>query len=247
MTVSKNLGTIRCLNSAILLGFSVFMGCTTDSPGRMKAYLGPVPGAATDAARTSPAERLQLPPGGLKVGLLVVNDTTNPDSAPPLSQSRRILMVDLVREFLEQDLPIQVVEVLPISDLPTGKSHINVIELGQKYGVDHVVLVIHSSEDNETPTHIGQGFMMTEMPGLEVVNYALVEMALLDAKTGRLILQAQGKGSELIQELDVPIGADQPSKAEVRDILRINASKNALDRTMLEFDRLFAEVYQAKN
>ena len=245
--MSKSLGFLRFLSGAILLGFSTCIGCTTDSPGRMQSYLGPFLGAGTDAPRTSTSERLLLPPGGLKAKLLVVNDTTDPKSAPPLSQSRLALMVNLVRESLEQDLPIQVVEVFPISDIPTGESQINVIELARGYGVDHVVLAVLSSQDEETPTHIGQGFMMTEMPGLEVVNYALVEMALLDVRTGRLIVQAKGQGSELIQELDVPIGADQPSKAEVRDILRINAAKKALDRTMVEFDKLFAEVYQAKN
>ncbi len=241
--VSRRTGHTLILAAAMLVGFSTVHGCSTETPGRIRSYLGP----ATDAAgvsTSSVSKPVPLPQGGLKAGLLVVTDTSTPDSAPPLSESMSALMVDLVRESLEQDLPIHVIKVLPPPQIPSLERPTNVLELGRRHEVDHLILAIHTSRDLEMPTYLGQGRMMTQLTGVTVVNDAMVEMALLDVKNERVVVQAQGEGSETMEELDTPIGTNQPSKEEARDILRINAAKNALDRTMMEFNRGFAEAYQ---
>ena len=236
-------GRTVLLAAATLVGLITLPGCSTDTPGRINSYLGPAIEAA-GASTSSTSMRVPLPQSVLTAGLLVVNDTAAPDSAPPLSVSSSALMVDLVRESLEHELPIHVVKVLPTPEILAKEHPINVLELSRRHEVDHLVLAIHSSREHETPTYLGQGFMMTQMPGVTVVNNAMVEMALLDVKNERVLIQAHGQGSETMEELDTPIGTNQPSKEEARDILRINAAKNALDRTMMEFNLGFAEAYQ---
>ncbi len=241
--VSRRTGHTLILAAATLVGFSMVHGCSTETPGRIRSYLGPAIDAA-GASTSSVSKPVPLPQGGLKAGLLVVTDTSTLDSAPPLSESMSALMVDLVRESLEHELPIHVVKVLPTPEILAKEHPINVLELGRRHEVDHVVLAIHTSRDFETPSYFGQGRMMTQLTGVTVVNDAMVEMALLDVKNERVLIQAHGQGSEAMEELDTPIGTNQPSKEEARDILRINAAKNALDRTMMEFNRGFAEAYQ---
>lgn len=222
---------LKILVSFWVFGLSVLIGCSTDQAGRMESYLGSGVGG-TDFSAVEP---LRVSSGALKAGLVVINDTTGQDSAPPLSAPRLALMENLIWEEVEQDLPIQVVKIIPSSTISKGSGFTQLLDVGQQHEVEHLLFVVLSSEDQEEPTYLGQGAMMTHMTGVTFTNWALLEMALIDVKAGTLLAQAEGRGTEALEELDSPFGTGQPSKADARDILRWHAGKQALDRTLLEF------------
>lgn len=230
---------MRPVGSLVALGVLLVMGCSSAQSGRMNAYLSPELRAAVD----TPDRPARLLPEGLKAGLLLVNDTTDANSAPPLSAARRALMEDLVREQLEGILPIEALAVVPPATIPGALDRSQLHALGRRHKVELLVFAVLSSRDDEAPTHLGQGYMMTQMPGVTVVNRAVMEIALLDANAGRLLLQARGHGSETLEELDVPLGSGQPDRQEARDILRVNAGKQALDRAFLKFRNALVRLY----
>lgn len=221
------------------IALCMLLACSSAAPGRMSSYLGPELSQPAAFA----GEHEGVPPEGFRAALLVINDTTGPDSAPPLSAARWALMENLVREQLEAGLPLRVVAVVPSSATSGALDRARLRALGRRHEVGALVVVVLTSREDEAPTHLGQGYMMTQMPGVTVVNRALMELAWLDARAGRLMLEVQGRGSEILEELDVPLGSGQPDKREARDLLRINAAKHALDRALLNFRKAFARRY----
>ncbi len=229
-----NIAAPLCMVSLFLVA-----ACNTSQSGRMGAYLG-----AELSQMAAPSGRpVRLPAEGFRAGLLVINDTTGPDSAPPLSAPRRALMENVVRESLERSLPIQVVAMLPASQISGVMGPARLRELGWMFEIEYMVLALLSSQDAEEPTHLGQSYMMTQMPGVTFVNRAVMEIALLDVKGGTLLAYAAGRGTEMLDELDVPLGRDLPSKSDTRDIVRVNAGKHALDRATADFTEQIDRIY----
>lgn len=215
----------------LMVSLFVVVACSTDQSGRMASYLGP----ELSGVLASPERPVRLPAEDFRSGLLVINDTTRPDSAPPLSASRWALMENVVREHLERSLPLQVVAMVPSSEVSGVMGPGRLRELGQRFAIEHLVLAVLSSLDDEEPTHVGQSYMMTQMPGVTFVNRALMELALLDVKEGVLLVYTAGRGIEMLDQLDVPLGRDLPTKNEARDIVRVNAGMQALERAAVNF------------
>ncbi len=104
----------RRLVVASMILVSMSLGaCSVSPPARFEAYLGP----ASVQGRGQEPDRLALPSGRLEAGLLVLNDTTHPGSAPPLSDPRLAALSRRIQDQVEQHFPITVTEVLPASGI----------------------------------------------------------------------------------------------------------------------------------
>ena len=85
----------------------------------MNAYLG-----AMDAKGTASAqEPVQIPEGGIQAGLLIINDTTAPGSAPSLSPEAFSALSEGIRVQIMNAVPITFVKVLDNTGItPRGNS-----------------------------------------------------------------------------------------------------------------------------
>ena len=165
---------------------SLLPACGSETPARMNAYLGPAGGKG-------PSSELPSMPGGkIQAGLLVINDTSDPESAPPLSPEAFAALSEGIRVQIMNALPITFVKVLDNKGLtPNGDSQ-QIVTLARQEGVSYLMLAILSSNESEVPTYlpingiIQGGGMGADTPGYEAQNFALAELALLDGWPDRL-------------------------------------------------------------
>ena len=222
--------------------FSVFLmvlvctfliaGCQTQAP-RLPAYLGQVEGlhGAQDPHPRS------LPSAINHVGVLVMTDSSFPNSALPLSPDMLAILENRLVKKMDEFFGLQVIPIRPEQPLqPTG----NVgpfTHLAKAHKLDFMLLAVLSSTEEESHIEIGEETMMTRMSGVSIDNEALAELALLHAGSGKIALHATGHGASSMEQLAVPIGEDYPRKEDARDILRANAAQNALDQALLALQR----------
>ena len=183
---------------------SLQFACGTETPARMNAYLGP---AAKQAASS---EAPSLPSGGIQAGLLVINDTTAPGSAPPLSPEAFAALSEGIRVQVMNAIPISFVKVLDGNGItPTGNPQ-EMVNVARQEGVSYLMVAILSSNESEVPTYLpingiiqGGGGPPTT-PGYEAQNFALAELALVDGQTGSPIVQTHGRAYATLYRLNVP-------------------------------------------
>ena len=183
---------------------SLLVACGSETPARMNAYLGPAGGQGASAGQPS------LPEGRIQAGLLVINDTTDPGSAPPLSPEAFASLSEGIRVQVMQAVPITFVKVIDNNGItPNGNSQ-QIVALARQAGVPYIMVAILSSNESEVPTYLpingivqGGGGPATT-PGYEAENFALAELALLDGNTGSALVQTHGRAFATLYRLNVP-------------------------------------------
>ena len=207
-------------------------GCQTQAP-RLPAYLGQVEGLH-DVQNPHPQS---LPSAINQVGVLVMTDSSFPNSALPLSPDMLAILENRLVKKMDEFFGLQVIPIRPEQPLqPTG----NVgpfTHLAKAHKLDFMLLVVLSSTEEESHIEIGEETMMTRMSGVSIDNEALAELAVLNADSGKIALYATGHGASSMEQLAVPIGEDYPGRENARDILRANAAQNALDQALLALQR----------
>jgi hypothetical protein len=88
------------------------------------------------------------------------------------------------------------------------------------------------SREKDGPEKIGEATMMTQMGGTVTENSAMAEVGILRVSDFKMVFLASGRGTESLEQLDVPIGKNRPSTTEARDIVRARAGQYALDRAL---------------
>lgn len=241
-----------------LLVVGLAVGCSTDPQPKLDAYLGAQPPRARPMISGSLASEGK----SLKVGLAVLNDTTAKDSAPPLSHDAVSFLTGRVRAQVERSLPLQVAKVLPSAGVKPDRDPDQFVRLAAATEVDHVLLAVFSSAESEVPLFLPltgapeQGGGFPEVSGFEAINYALVELALLDGKTGAALAQANGRAWAKLNRLYVPVKSNAypvihhalqiapifPKEEEdAKDVLRIVAGDDALKQAVMYLQKAWPE------
>ena len=216
------------LNLMVMLLSSCGGGAPTP---RLPAYLGPAIAHDTGASEGQIPARIKTQ----GVGFLLISDSTTPQSAPPLTASLLNVLENRIRQHIESDLSIQVMEAIPTDLLSSQGGIVDLQEWGKTKQVAQVFVVILSSREQENLTVLGEERMMTQMPGIEVDNFSLAEIALVDISTGQVKIQAQGESVESMEQLLVPFGDRENPQHSPRDLLRANAAQKALDQAFGRF------------
>ena len=185
---------------------SLLGACGTDSPARMGAYLGAPDAKGTAAVQDS----FQIPDGGIQAGLLIINDTTAPGSAPSLSPEAFSALSEGIRVQIMNAVPITFVKVLDNSGITPQGNPQDLLARARQEGLSYLMVAILSSNESEVPTYLpingiiqGGGGPNT-VPGYEAQNFSVFELALLDSKTGRSVIQANGRAYSTLYRLNVP-------------------------------------------
>ena len=234
------------LTISIGLLFVFLAGCTGWPQARLDAYLG--------SSKADLRELAALPGGPVKVGLLVINDTASPDSAPQLSEESLASLTQHVQAQLNQQVPIEVVTVIS-STIPLAPTAnlAPVLQLAKENNLEFMMMTILSSTEIEVPDRLplngtliggaGRGLLV----GYRAENFALAELALVDVHAGKELLRVDGQAWASLERLDVPLESNvypvvrrnlevppiYPSaESHAHDVLRAVASSDAVNQAV---------------
>ena len=208
------------------LSILVLAGCGADPTPRLVDLVGPE-AVEPKGPLPQPEEWTRAS----KIGLMVYSDATAQGAAPALSPEYLETLTRRTENFLKQRCAFQEVLNVPQPSQPGTFSQVLKIQ-GQHLQVPYHVVVVLSSREQASPEKIGEATMMTQMSGTVVENSAMAEVGVLRGSDLTIVLLAQGKGTEYLEQLDVPIGRNQPSAEEAREIMRAQAAQQALDRAL---------------
>ena len=203
----------------------------------------------------------------MEVGLLVLNDTTAEDSAPPMSKELLDSLTDRVGGLVQKEFPITVVKILETNAVEPNSDAKQFVQLANSHGVDYMVLAIFSSAEVEYPTFFafgptqpsegggtpGRGSQL----GFRAENYALVEMAVLDPNHDQVIVQADGRDWASLDRLNVPVESNNfpvirrsrrvspifPTEENAHDALRGVSGSEALDQALMHLKEAWNEKF----
>ena len=187
------------LCAAFVLSLTGLSACATVvPPNRLADYVG------QQAVREAPPDVTLPDRRPLKAGLLLVGDTTAPDASPTLPDQALIQMSEQLQQQFSQFLPLSIEKIIPAEGIRPGSDAARFAELGRKYGLDYLVLVIASATEVEYPIYVAVGGTTNVVPGLRRDNWSLVEVALLDVRNNQVLVHAEGRGWATLDRATTP-------------------------------------------
>ncbi len=206
-------------------------GCVSSTPSpRMQEFLG-LPMKQNLPAANS----FQSWPDRHHMALMVRSDATGPEAAPAISPSMLSLLSQRTQAYLLKHCDVTNIQVIP-STMTQRDHHLPVLlEKAKSLDAQSLLLVLFSSTESSEAGTFGEERMMTQMPGLTTYNTAVVELGLVNIDNSRLERYAAEQATESVDQLNVPIGDNQPTKEEALDIVRANAGQQALDLGLQKF------------
>jgi hypothetical protein len=166
-----------------------------------------------------------------KIGLVVHSDATAQHAAPAIISEYLETLSRRTEEFLKQRCSFHEILTVPPLSTPVTLSQ-ELKAQGQRLHVPYEIVVVFSSREKDGPEKIGEATMMTQMGGTVTENSAMAEVGILRVSDFKMVFLASGRGTESLEQLDVPIGKNRPSTTEARDIVRARAGQYALDRAL---------------
>jgi hypothetical protein len=244
------------LIAGFLCAFS-FFGCSLDNtPKRLPAYL-PQPTGLPDGG----VAKVALPVEGVTAVLVVLNDSGFEKSAPELRRGTLENLGEYLRTELHKQLPIHINSVVYPDDLKPKSSADSFIQLGKEQNVPYLLLAVLSSSEYEVFDHLPLGGFQQPtgmrgggMPGYRAENYARLELALLDARTGQPVVSTDGQAWATLERLVVPLESNvypvvrraqtQPpiypnSEGEEYETLRWVSGKDAIAQAVMHLEILW--------
>ncbi len=187
-----------------------FLGCSLDNtPKRLPAYL-PQPTGLSGGG----VEKMAFQAEGVTAVLVVLNDSGfNEKSAPALRRGTLENLGELLKTEIQKQVPIQITSVLYPEGLQANHSADQFIQLAKAQNVPYLLLAVLSSSEWEVFDRFslagdqqqGTGMRGMGMPGYRVENYARLELALLDARTGQPVVTTDGQAWAYLERLVVPL------------------------------------------
>jgi hypothetical protein len=176
--------SIACL--ALVVG-AVSACASAVPPNRLLDYVGREAMSGPSVADL-PAQR------PVRTGLVLISDTSAPDAAPALPDEAVNRVAETLRDEINRITPFAIQQILPNDGIKPGGDQAQIVDFGKKQGVDYLAVVVLSSTEIEYPQTIFLGWTAHSQPGFRRDNWSLMEVALVDVKTGRTLIHAEGRG-----------------------------------------------------
>lgn len=170
----------------LILFVQVAACASTTPPRRIADYLGP---QSMEQIASTP-----LPPSPIHAGLMIVPDTSAPDAAPLLPDEALNRLRQRLQQELSQMTRVVIDTIIPANGIRPDGDPAELRRIAKQYGVDYLVMIIASSTEQEYPMTLFLGWVTHAQPGWRRDNWSLLEVALIDAKTGQALLHAEGRG-----------------------------------------------------
>lgn len=243
----------RLMTVALFLSGMFLTSCSEKPLPRMDNYLGVV-GQGQRSAVSLQAEKAS---GPFDAGLFLFNDTSAEGSAPALSDRAKAFLADQVRQRIEATTPIRVVKVLTVADPSQRQDRLTLARLAKEQGLSYLLVALFSSAESEVPANLPltgdpeQGGGRPGVPGFQAVNYALAELALIQAADGEVIARSDGRAWSRLNRLYVPVKSNAypvihrslrvapiyPPEDQAKDILRSIAGDEALEQATYKLEQ----------
>jgi hypothetical protein len=244
---------LRFCLAIMLLVPLVLAGCSQKPLPRMDSYLG---AGAQGEGVTVPGEA-ERASGPFAAGLLLINDTSAEGSAPALSDQTKAFLTDQVRKRVEATTLIRVVKVLTVADPSQPQDRQTLAGLAREQDLSHLLVALFSSAESEVPAYMPitgdpeQGGQRPLLPGYETVNYALAELALIDAAGGQVLARSDGRAWTRLNRLNVPMKSNAypvihrslrvapiyPPEDQAKEVLRSIAGDEALEQAVYKLEQ----------
>ena len=229
--------------SGLIVSIGFLVSCSTLSPPpKSQNYLGvDIPTAKQSSLNSFVGSRKEL-----RLGLFTVFDTSDPDSAPGLSDDGRNRFLARIVQQTEEMLPLKVAEVFQGADFKPGKGREQFVNPTRGKEIDGIMVVVISSVESQTPAYLHSAVEVGSLPGFQTQNFSLIEMTLLEPADGTPVLQAQGRAYATLEHLAEPLGSNRypnirrsfqerpifPQSGNAHEALRMVTLSDALDQAI---------------
>lgn len=248
---------VRLITIALSCSVFLFAGCSEKPLPRINQYVG----GSGESASLAGMAQLGQNSGPITAGLLLINDTSAAGSAAGLSEKAKAFLTHQVRERVEGATPIHVTQVLTADGTSQPQGPDALAKLAREQRLTHLLVAVFSSAESEVPAYLPltgdpeQGGGRPEVPGFEVVNYALAELALVDGGSGQVIARSDGRAWARLNRLYVPklsnaypvihrslrVAPIYPQEADAKDVLRSLTADEALEQAATRLNEAWAK------
>ena len=175
----------------------LLVGCAaTTPPSRLSQYVPP-------AASVNTVDQGLPVPRPVRAALVVLNDPSAPDAAPGIPAQAQDRLAETLGERINQGFPLHIERVANLGEIPEGTAP-NWTEVARQQGVEYLVIVVLSSTEQEYPVSLFLGWTTHMQPGFRRDNWSLAEAALVDGRTGNLLLHAEGRAMATLDSPTAP-------------------------------------------
>ena len=241
------------VTGCLLLCLQVAACASTTPPRRLAEYLGQ---QSVKEIASAP-----LPPRPIHAGLVVIPDTSAPGATPLLPDEALNRLTETLQEQVSEMTPIIIDKIIPAEGIRADGDPAEFRQLGQQYALDYLVVIVASSTEQEYPMMMFLGWVTHAQPGWRRDNWSLLEVALVEAKTGHTLLRAEGRGFATLDRPSAP-GINQwypviwlrpqdparrywpPSYAGAPNTLRVVAMNEAAKRLVLNLQEAWIQKRQ---
>jgi hypothetical protein len=126
--------------------------------------------------------------------LVVIFDTGAPGASPALPDELAKVVVERLREDINRITPFFIQSILPNEDIRPRGDLGALLEFGKEHGIEYLALAVLSGTEIEYPWTVQLAWVAHSQPGWRRDNWSLAELAILDVKTGKALLYAEGRG-----------------------------------------------------
>ncbi|HVG01939.1 MAG TPA: hypothetical protein VM842_03570 [Nitrospira sp.] len=188
--------TIRTWSSFLVVVL-MLVGCAaTTPPSRLGQYV-PV------ASSTDAIDQLLPTSRPVHAALVVLADRSAPGAAPVIPEPAQDRLAGLLGEQISQGFPLRIDRVVNLGEIPVGSAP-KWTEIASQQGVGYLVVVVLSSTEQEYPASLFLGWTTHRQPGFRRDNWSLAEAALVDGRTGDLLLSAEGRAMATLDSPTAP-------------------------------------------
>ncbi len=181
----------------LAIGWFFLTGCASSvPPSRLDQYLGQSP--TSSPAGALPTER------PVRAALVLMTDVSGPDAAPALPDEAQFRLAEQLKDDVNRGFPIIIEKIIPSDELGNNISRSGLTELGEKHGMDFLLLMILSSQEQEYPVSLFLGWTTHRQPGFRRDNWSLAEAALFDVHAGEVVLRAEGRAMATLDSPTAP-------------------------------------------
>lgn len=246
----------RSVTIALSCGAVMLSACSQQPLPRMNHYVGGVSESSSSAA----AQPVPMS-GPITAGLMLINDTSAAGPATVLSEKARAFLTKQVQDRVAGATPIHITQVLTAGSPSQPQGPEALAKLAREQGLAYLLVAVFSSAESEIPTYLPltgdpeQGGSRPGVPGFEAVNYALAELALVDARSGQVVARSDGRAWARLNRLYVPkisnaypvihrslrVAPIYPPETEAKDVLRSLAADEALEQAATKLHEAWAK------
>ncbi len=178
-----------------------------NSPPRLLSYL-----AADSSEKISVEKSITIPSERITGTLVVINDAEFPKAAPHLKKETLQSLGGYLQAEIQKQVPVTLdTLVFPEDIIPSGSPD-RLKQLGEEQGVPYVILAVLSGAEWEVPERLpldgfsqGTGLRSPGLVGYRAENYSRLEIAVLDVKTGKVLVMSDGKDWATLERLATPM------------------------------------------